>query len=88
MLRRIHSQNEPAGEGGRLPSASRPLLHLNVTLDPVENEWKAGQFAKIKSDGLLLAGGSAARFANRLQALGYYIRRTKDAFEIAGIPDR
>ena len=53
----------------------------------VENQWKAGQFGKIKGDGYYWQAVQQARFANNLQELGYSIRKTKDAFEIDGVPD-
>jgi conjugative relaxase-like TrwC/TraI family protein len=69
-----------------------PQLHshcfaFNATYDAVESKWKAGQFGKIKGDGYYWQAVQQARFANRLQRLGYSIHKTKDAFEISGIPD-
>jgi conjugative relaxase-like TrwC/TraI family protein len=69
-----------------------PQLHVhafafNATYDNVEERWKAGQFAKLKGDGYYWQAVQQARFANRLQELGYAIRKTKDAFEIEQVPD-
>lgn len=67
-----------------------PQLHvhavvLNATWDPVEGQWKAGEFAALKANAPYFQAVFRARLANRLQALGYEIRRTKDDFEIAGV---
>ena len=66
-----------------------PQLHvhavvLNATYDPVEGQWKAGEFGALKANAPYYQAVFRARLANRLQALGYEIRRTKDDFEIAG----
>lgn len=82
----IHLTSRPVN---RLPHAQ---LHahcfaFNGSLDPIENKWKAGQFGKIKGDAYYWQAVQQARFAAKLQQLGYSIRPTKDAFEIAGVPE-
>lgn len=69
-----------------------PQMHIhsycfNISYDAAESRWKAGQFGKIKGDAYYWQAVQQARFADRLQRLGYSIRRTKDAFEISGVPD-
>ena len=67
-----------------------PQMHahaftFNSTYDEHENRWKAGQFRDLKRDAPYFQAAFRARLANRLQALGYAIERTKeDDFEISG----
>ncbi|OWK35459.1 MobF family relaxase [Fimbriiglobus ruber] len=70
-----------------------PQLHVhavvfNATYDSEEKQWKAGQFGGIKADAPYFQAMFRTRLANRLQALGYDIRKTKDDFEITGVPER
>ncbi|OWK39504.1 MobF family relaxase [Fimbriiglobus ruber] len=70
-----------------------PQLHVhavvfNATFDSEEKQWKAGQFGGIKTDAPYFQAMFRTRLANRLQALGYDIRKTKDDFEITGVPER
>ena len=69
-----------------------PQLHVhafafNATHDAAEDQWKAGQFGKLKEDAYYWQAVQQARFADNLQELGYSIRPTKDAFEIEGVPE-
>ena len=69
-----------------------PQMHLhcfvaNATYDVAEAKWKAGQFGRIKGDGYYWQAVQQARFAAAVQKLGYGVRRTKDAFEIEGLPE-
>jgi conjugative relaxase-like TrwC/TraI family protein len=82
----VHLTSRPV-KGVVCPQLHAHCFAPNVTFDPVENTWKAGQFGKIKGDGYYWQAVQQARFANRLQSLGYLIRKTKDAFEIDGVPE-
>ena len=67
-----------------------PQLHvhavvLNATYDHEEHQWKAGEFGALKANAPYFQAVFRARLANRLQALGYEITKTKDDFEITGI---
>jgi len=67
-----------------------PQLHvhavvLNATYDAVEGQWKAGEFGALKANTPYFQAVFRARLANRLQALGYQLTKTKDDFEITGI---
>lgn len=71
----------------RLPD---PHLHvhayaINATLDPVEREWKAGDFMRQKRDAQYFQAAYHVRLAARLQKLGYQINPTENAFEVVGI---
>jgi conjugative relaxase-like TrwC/TraI family protein len=70
-----------------------PQLHVhavafNATFDKAEGQWKAGEFAAIKANGPYFQAAFRARLAERVQNLGYDIRRTKDDFELVGVPER
>lgn len=80
----IHLTSRPVN-GVPSPQLHSHCFAFNATYDAMESEWKAGQFGKIKGDGYYWQAVQQARFANRLQSLGYSIRKTKDAFEIEGI---
>lgn len=82
----VHLTSRPV-DGMPCPQLHSHCFATNVTFDPVESRWKAGQFGKIKGDAYYWQAVQQARFANRLQELGYSVRKTKDAFEISGIPD-
>jgi conjugative relaxase-like TrwC/TraI family protein len=67
-----------------------PQLHvhavvLNATYDPVERQWKAGEFGALKANAPYFQAVFRAHLANRLQNLGYELTRTKDDFEITGV---
>jgi conjugative relaxase-like TrwC/TraI family protein len=67
-----------------------PHLHIhcfvpNVTLDPVENKWKAIQFGKIHDNADYFDAAVTLRLATNLKELGLEIVTTENAFEIAGI---
>ena len=59
---------------------------FNVTYDEVEGRFKAGQFYMIKRDMPYHQARFQKRFADKLAGLGYEIRKTKDGFELAVIP--
>ena len=70
-----------------------PHLHchsfvFNVTWDQVENQFKAGQFRDIKRDMPYYQARFHKILSDKLIGLGYRIRRTDTAFEIAGVPER
>ncbi len=68
-----------------------PHLHLhayvfNCTHDPVENRIKAGKWRDIKRDMPFYQAAFQKRLADNLVDIGYKIRKTKNAFEIDGVP--
>jgi conjugative relaxase-like TrwC/TraI family protein len=68
-----------------------PHLHahcftFNVTFDETEARWKALQFGDVKRDARYFEACFHAELAVGLRRLGYGIRHTKGAWEIAGIP--
>lgn len=83
----IHQTARPVD--GSVPD---PHLHChsfvyNVTWDAVEQQFKAGQFRSIKQDMPYYQARFHKRLADKLVELGYRIRRTDKAFEIAGVPE-
>jgi conjugative relaxase-like TrwC/TraI family protein len=81
----VHLTSRPVN-GVACPQLHMHAFTFNATYDAIEDQWKAGQFGDIKRDAYYWQAVQQARFANKLQAAGYSIRRTKDAFEIVGIP--
>jgi conjugative relaxase-like TrwC/TraI family protein len=82
----LHLTSRPVN-GVPCPQLHAHCFVFNATYDAVEDQWKAGQFGKIKGDGYYWQAVQQARFANRLQELGYSIRATRHAFEIDGVPE-
>ncbi|WP_338875033.1 MobF family relaxase [Spirosoma sp. SC4-14] len=83
----IHQTARPVD--GSVPD---PHLHchsfvFNVTWDAVEQQFKAGQFRSIKQDMPYYQARFHKRLADKLVELGYRIRRTDKAFEVAGVPE-
>ncbi len=75
------------------PVDGTPDFHLhchavafNATWDPIEKQWKAGEFGDLKRDAPYFQAAYHARLAERLVRLGYGIERTSDGWEIAGVP--
>lgn len=69
-----------------------PHLHahcyaFNATYDEAQNMWKAADFGGIKRDARYFEAAFHARFAGRMAAMGYPVRRDGRGFwDIAGIP--
>ena len=68
-----------------------PHLHahcfvFNTTWDDHESRWKAGQFASLKRDAPFFEAVFHARLARRLEELGLPTQRTKQGWELAGVP--
>jgi conjugative relaxase-like TrwC/TraI family protein len=81
----LHHTSRPVN-GIPAPQLHSHTFVFNATHDAVEDQWKAGQFGPIKEYGYYWQATQQVRFAHALQELGYGIRRTKDAFEITGVP--
>lgn len=82
----IHQTARPVD--GRLPD---PHLHchcytFNATYDPVEQQFKAGQFRDIKRDMPYYEARFHKILSDKLIASGYRVRQTKTSFEVVGIP--
>jgi conjugative relaxase-like TrwC/TraI family protein len=69
-----------------------PQLHahcfvFNATWDEHESRWKAGQFAGIKRDAPFFEAVFHSRLARRLEELGVPVQRTRQGWDLAGVPD-
>ncbi len=67
-----------------------PHLHvhvyvLNATFDAAENQWKAGEFMRIKRDAGYFQALYHAKLAEGLQHIGYEIDARGRAFEVRGV---
>jgi conjugative relaxase-like TrwC/TraI family protein len=68
-----------------------PHLHIhcfafNTTHDAEEGRWKAASWAGIKKDAPYSEAVFHSRLADKLAGLGYGITRTRQGWEISGIP--
>lgn len=72
-----------------LDSVPDPHLHShcfvqNMTFDPAEGRWKAGQFRDLKRDAPFYQAAFHATLAAKLRDLGLPLEKTKDGWEIHG----
>jgi len=68
-----------------------PHLHIhcfafNATFDGEEGRWKAANFRDIKKDAPYSEAAFHSRLTEKLAALGYGIERTRQGWELKGIP--
>ena len=61
------------------------IIIPNKTFDPVEEEWKAGQFGNIKTEGIYYQAAFHARMAKRWADRGYAVERDGVSFRVLGI---
>lgn len=67
-----------------------PHLHshcfvFNATYDQKEEKWKAGNFKQINQDAPYYEAYFHSRLAERLEACGYGIEKSRNGFEIIGV---
>jgi conjugative relaxase-like TrwC/TraI family protein len=84
----IHQTARPVD--GYLPD---PHLHshcfvFNATWDAEEARYKAAKFRDIKRDMPYYQARFHKRLSDRMIRLGYRVKRTKNSFEINGVPER
>lgn len=80
----IHFTARPVG-GVPDPHLHAHCFTFNATYDATAKKWKAGQWRDIKRDAPFYEACFHARFARKLNDLGYGIERTKKGWEIAGM---
>ena len=80
----IHFTSRPV-KGIADPHLHSHCFILNATRDGVENKWKAGEFGQIKKDAPYYEAVFHSAFANKLQGLGYGVKKCKVGFELAGV---
>ena len=81
----VHFTSRPVG------GVPDPHLHIhnfvfNITHDFTEGRWKAGEFASLKKEAHCAEAAFHARLTTSLVKLGYGIRRTKNGWELEGMP--
>lgn len=76
------------------PVGGEPDPHLhshcfvpNMTFDPVERQWKAGQFRDLKRDAPFYQAVFHATLMAKLRDLGLPLEKTKQGWELAGIAE-
>jgi conjugative relaxase-like TrwC/TraI family protein len=80
----VHRETRPI-DGMPDPHFHIHAYVFNVTFDPQEKRWKAGQFMNVKADAPFYEAAFNARLASKLLAAGYAIRRTDRNFELASV---
>jgi conjugative relaxase-like TrwC/TraI family protein len=83
----VHLTSRPVGGLPPDPHIHAHCFTFNATYDPVAKRWQAGEFIDFYRDAPYYQAAFQARLAYGLKELGYAIRRTEHAFEIAGMPD-
>lgn len=84
----IHQTARPTGDASPDPHLHAHLYTFNLTKDPVEQRLKAAQFRQIKRDMPYYQSMFHKRLSDKLIDLGYGVRRTKNSFELEGVPQR
>lgn len=83
----VHFTSRPV-DGVPDPHLHAHVYAFNVTFDPVEKRFKAGQFGDLKRDATYYEAAFDARMARRLTAQGIPIEKdSKYSYEIAGVPE-
>lgn len=80
----VHTTSRPVG-GVPDPHLHAHCFVMNATFDPVEERWKAGEFAGLKRDAKYFEAKFHSRLARRIEELGLPTERTKAGWEIAGL---
>lgn len=73
-------------EGQIDPHLHSHVVVFNTTFDPVEERWKASQQGDLKRDADYWEAAFDARFAKRLNELGYATVKDGTSFTLAGLP--
>ncbi|MBK8915559.1 MAG: relaxase domain-containing protein [Phycisphaerales bacterium] len=81
----VHFTARPV-EGVPDPHLHAHCFVFNTTWDDKESGWKAGQFAGLKRDAPFFEAVFHSRLARRLEELGLPTHRTKQGWELAGVP--
>ncbi|WP_188604954.1 MobF family relaxase [Aquaticitalea lipolytica] len=84
----IHQTARPVGNNAPDCHLHAHIFCFNATYDQVEFKFKAGQFHNIKRDMPYHQARFQKRLADKLSSFGYDIRKTKNGFELAMIPQK
>jgi len=84
----VHQTARPVDGHPPDPHLHAHCFTFNVTYDEKEDKFKAGQFHNIKRDMPYYQARFQKRLADKLSNMGYGIRKTKNGFEVAMIPQK
>jgi len=84
----IHQTARPVEDRAPDPHLHAHCFVFNATWDETEKQFKAGQFRDIKRDMPYYQARFQKRLADKLQELGYQVRRTEKSFELEGVPQQ
>lgn len=82
----VHQTARPVEDAAPDPHLHAHCFVFNATWDDTEKQCKAGQFRDIKRDMPYYQARFHKQLADRLENLGYQIRRTDKSFELEGVP--
>lgn len=83
-----HQTARPTKDYVADPHLHTHALIFNVVHDCVERRFKAGQFHNIKRDMPYYQARFHKRLADKLQNIGYGIRKTQNGFEVTTVPQK
>lgn len=84
----VHQTARPVDDYAPDPHLHCHCFTFNVTYDKAENRFKAGQFHNVKRDMPYYQARFQKRLADKLSDCGYGIRKTKNSFEMAVVPQK
>lgn len=84
----VHLTSRPVSGFNPDPHLHSHCFTFNVTWDEVEQRYKAAQFRDIKQDMPFYQAKFNKTLSDKLISLGYQIHRTKNAFEVVGVPEQ
>jgi conjugative relaxase-like TrwC/TraI family protein len=84
----IHQTARPTEDAAPDPHLHAHCFVFNATWDETEKQCKAGQFRDIKRDMPYYQARFHKQLADKLEGLGYQIRRTDKSFELEGVPQQ
>ena len=84
----VHQTARPVEEAAPDPHLHAHCFVFNATWDETEKQFKAGQFRDIKRDMPYYQARFHKQLADRLEGLGYQVRRTNKSFELEGVPQQ
>ncbi|MEJ7659604.1 MAG: MobF family relaxase [Hymenobacter sp.] len=84
----VHQTARPTEDAAPDPHLHAHCFVFNATWDETEKQCKAGQFRDIKRDMPYYQARFHKQLADKLEGLGYQIRRTDKSFELEGVPQQ
>jgi len=81
-----HQTARPVGDNAPDPHLHSHCFVFNATWDKEEQKVKAGQFRDIKRMMPYYQARFQKRLSDKIVAAGYQVRKTKNSFEVVGVP--